>query len=492
MSDLTSAVAAVTNHLPAYVEANNFYVGDVDEVHVSPLIGRVVGDSGRKFNVNLAGRVVNSVLDRMKIASVMVPKDEVATAKLIEIWDKNRLGMTAKTLHRTALSQGDGYMFLWGDPDDDSSVEIHFRSPKTTRVFYDEENPHQKKYASFVWRIAGDTPDDIRIRVNLLYADRIERYISKKGMKGDEDSHYEAFLAEDQEDWLIPNPWNEVTVFHFRTDEPYGRPVHKDAFGPQNAINKLVAVHMGTVDYQGFAQRYRLRADKIVDGAPADYPEDGEESLVGSDEDSLQSGPGTVWDLSDTKSVGEFKVADPDVFLKPINAYARMMGASTATPMRFLEPTGEPPSGESLRADDAPLAEKIGDLQTWLGEEWRAMLVTALRMCGVEVEAVKVDWRPVQIIDYLTGWQTVQAKIAAGVPQAVALQEAGYRPAEVEGWAEGSDKTNLDSKVDMLVKIGAAMQSLGTAVTLGVVDQATVDRIVSQLLDDASGDEQAA
>lgn len=443
MSELMQAVQAVSAAAPGYAQGARFYDGTVSEVFASNLIKRLVGDSAKEYKVNLARRVVDAVLDRLKIASISVPDNPTATAKLQQVWDRNRFGRSAKTLHRRVLSQGDTYVYVESDPDDDANAVAHIRSALTTRVFYDPANPNKKTHAAFVW-VEG-SGDSERIRVTLLYPDRTEEYISRKGSKGDDETQFERYFAEDQDEdeWPLPNESGEVPVFHFRTDEPYGRPEHFDAYGPQNAINKLVGVHMGAVDFQGFPQRYRLRANAIQDGpstTPFDEDEDAGLPTDGEDDgDNLQAGPGTVWDLSNTDSVGQFDAADAKNFIEGINFYARIMGATTATPLRFMDPTGDVPSGESLRADDAPLTEKIGDRQVWLGDEWSSMLRYMLKVAGVEVDSVKVTWQPVQIVTDTEGWNTIKAKIEAGVPREVALAEAGYRPDEIATWVQGWD-----------------------------------------------------
>jgi hypothetical protein len=48
-------------------------------------------------------------------------------------------------------------------------------------------------------------------------------------------------------------------LIHLRVDgQPYGRPIHAKAFGPQDAITKISATNLSTVDAQGFPTRYAL------------------------------------------------------------------------------------------------------------------------------------------------------------------------------------------------------------------------------------------
>ncbi|MGH3992317.1 MAG: hypothetical protein ACRDSN_07595, partial [Pseudonocardiaceae bacterium] len=93
------------------------------------------------------------------------------------------------------------------------------------------------------------------------------------------------------------------------------------------------------------------------------------------------------------------------------------------------------------------------------------------------------------IVDDEQGWRTVLLKVQAGVPAQQALSETGYSAELVDGWLAGSDKANLDSRVDSLVKIGQAMQYLGSAVALGALDATQVDLILRQTLAELVQDE---
>lgn len=88
------------------------------------------------------------------------------------------------------------------------------------------------------------------------------------------------------------------------------------------------------------------------------------------------------------------------------------MAASTATPLRFLEPSGAVPSGEALRADDAPLAKRIEARQGVFAEEWSESLRFA-SLLGEQLPAVDVKWAPVQTVSDKQGWETVLLKMQA-------------------------------------------------------------------------------
>lgn len=489
MSDLIAAVETIRQHAHDYHLAEQYYEGSVGEVFCSAAVRRALRGATGEFDINLARRPVDAVLDRIDITALRVPgSDDISQWLVDAVWTPNRMERYAKTVHWGALTYGDCYLIVWPGVLE-GTVDVHYNSPITTRVFYDPEDPRIKSYAAKMWEVGYG--DGAVTRVNLYYADRIEKYVTKPGTKGVQDADFEPYQDEG-EPWPIPNPFDTVPVFHFRTSEPYGRPEHRGAFGPQNAITKLSTTLMATVDFQGFPQRYGLLDPKASTDDLFDVDPDDESLAPDGSGSNLVASPGTLWKLPGMSSVGQFQPAGVGAFLEPMSAYTRWMAAATATPLRFFDPQGQIPSGEALRADEAPLAARIRDREDFFGEEWSETLRFAAHVLGVEIPVVDVQWRPVQTIDDLQGWQTVAAKIEAGVPTQQALTEAGYTGDVVSGWLEGSEKPNFDSRVDALVKIGQAMQFLGSAVQLGSVEKEQVDAILSQVLGELIRDEPPA
>lgn len=484
VTDVLAAVAAIRDHADDYDLAGRYYSGDVGEMFCSEAVRRALKDAAAGFDVNLARRAVDAVLDRLRILAVSVPGDDTATRALVDrVWVPNRMDRYSKVVHWAALTHGDAYLTVWPG-DDDGTVELHYNSPATTRVFYDPENPRRKSHAAKLW--AEGHGDQRVYRLNLYYADRIEKWVTEPGKKGDEAGDWSEY-APDGEPWPIPNPYDEVPVFHFRTGEPYGRPEHRGAFGPQNAITKLSTTLMATVDFQGFPQRYALtKAGEVTASQVFDDDEDPESGL-----DTAPTGPGVLQHLPGVDKVGQFDPADMDAFLKPLGFYIRAMAAATATPLRFFDPQGQIPSGEALRADEAPLASRITDRAELLTETWEESLVFSARVAGLEPLVPDLKWRPVQIVDDEGGWRTTLLKVQAGVPARQALTETGYTSELVEGWLADSAVPNLDTRLAALGKVAATLQQLGAAVQLGMLDEATAQAVVQTVMGDILGDEGA-
>lgn len=284
----------------------------------------------------------------------------------------------------------------------------------------------------------------------------------------------------------IPAPWG-LTWFHFRNDRPCGYPEHINAYGPQVLINKLIFAHAATIDYQSFPQRYLLGDPKVDDPlmnvVDPDHPEDEEDDPEGEGGTSgLKADPAVVWKLWG-KSVGEFQASDPDQFLKPLDRYIKAMAELTDTPQHaFSKASGDMPSGEAVRGLDGPMLAKIKDRQDRYDPAWQDAYELALLMLGITGVEVDVRWVPAAPVNDLNGLQVLQAKRDLGVPGEVVLNEMGYPDDQIDEWLADSKGDDLGQRLDMLVKVGTAVQALAAGVTAGVVDEPATKAFVSRMI----------
>ena len=107
--DLTEALKALKNAEPDYLEAETFYVGEVDEVLASQKLREQFGDIARKFRVNYARTPVDVMVERTKIQGWTC--SNAAQLAAIELaWENNELGIEAKDAHLKAYEFGDAYI----------------------------------------------------------------------------------------------------------------------------------------------------------------------------------------------------------------------------------------------------------------------------------------------------------------------------------------------------------------------------------------------
>ncbi|RAJ70272.1 SPP1 Gp6-like portal protein [Streptomyces sp. Amel2xB2] len=492
VEDLMDGIAELDDARPEYRQAQRMYDGTVPEVFASSRIRARLDAEGVDFRLNFARTPVDAVIDRLEIAAITADDDE-ANQAITDVWNANQLDLEAPDIHRKACSLGDAYVIALPIEDDDgtvSGIEIHYNSPLTVRAIYSAENPREVDYYIKRW-CQRTSLGDVQ-RAELYYLDgTIERWTTKVGSKGEQAQEWGHWLAapdegeaEDKESWRYDTGWGEPPVFHFRTDRPYGAPEHRGAYGPQNAINKLSATHMGTVDYQGFPQRWALTEAATTDTGdldPGDWDDLDDSPADEGDPSSLKAGPGELLTLRGIRATGQYEAAKPDIFLDPITFYIRAMAQITTTPVTmFDDQTGQEISGESRRQKDAQFVKKIRNRQLSFGGTWRHLFTFVLKRLGFEAAVVDVRWAPPATVEDKTGWETTALKIANGVPRRQALLEAGYRDEQVDEWLSDVDEAELARRVAVLAALADSAQKLSAAAALGVV---TTDQVQSLLGD---------
>lgn len=501
VEDLMQGIAELDDAREGYDQAQEMYDGSAPEVFASSRIRAALAATGVDFKLNFARTPVDAVVDRLEIAAI-TSSDEDHNKVIADVWTDNQLDLEAPDIHRKACSLGDAYVIVLPREDGQGNVvgvDIHYNSPLTVRAVYSAENPREVDFYVKRWCEKGARGADFQ-RAELYYRDgTIERWTTKPGAKGEQAGDWVAWTAtpdegedEDPDSWRIEGEFSRAPVFHFRTDRPFGVPEHYGAYGPQNAINKLSMTHMGTVDYQGFPQRYGLTDAATSDTSdfdPAgddflDYEVDDGTSDTG-DESSLKSGPGEFMILRGIRAAGQFDAAKPDIFLDPITFYIRAMAQITTTPVTmFDDQTGQEISGESRRQKDAQFVKKVQNRQLSFGATWRMVFTFALELLGYPDATVDVRWAPPATVEDKTGWETTALKIQNGVPRRQALLEAGYREEQVDVWLAGVDEAELARRVEVLARVADSAQRLGTATALGAVTPEQVQGLLAGVLSD--------
>lgn len=427
MSDIQVAIDRIAESRDYYWQASVYYEGDQREFFFNENWYRIFRfNPWKNFRFNYTRTVVDSVLNRLEIASILGTSDE-ANAAINKIWEDNDLVIDSDEIHRRALVYGDSYAIAWTN--ERGEVQVDYNSPLTTVVVYDNENPRLKRFAAKMWQNnyhGIGTPE--RVHLNMYYPDRVEKY-ECFGFVDNVVSASAFTLTE-----VVPNPWGEVPVFHFRTQKPYGRPEHYDAYGPQDAINKLIMTHIVTVDYQGAPQRYAL-SNSTNDFEANDYDE---KLTEGENLDALKNGPGELWYLKGVTQVGQFPAADYKTFTEPVSEYVRALASLTSTPLHYFEKASIP-SGESLRTAEAPLLKKVEDRQIMFGATWRDLFRFMLSIQGI-VSDVEVKWVSPESLDTLDSWEVAVKKRIVGVSLLQVLLEMGYDREVADAIVESADE----------------------------------------------------
>lgn len=417
MTILKEVVLAVTDRADEYKEAEDYYEGNVSERFASRNLRKALRTTKHYGQHNYVRVITDAVLNRLEIARVIADNEAAQTA-IDKVIADNDLALEFNEIHRRALEFGDCYALVW--PDENGDTQISYNSPRTTAIVYDPENPRKKAYAVKMWK-DGDPFDSTvkRTRLNVYLPDRVIKY-SADSDEVTEGTQWTNIGTEE-------NPFGEIPVFHFRTHRPYGKPEAREAFGAQDDINKLLATHMFTVDYQGAPQRYALAYT-----GDQDIVDFGDDETERENMNALHSDPGSLWYLKGISNVGQFQPADPKVFWEPIKSLKESMSALTDTPFHYLERGMAGVSGgEGLRVSEAPLLKKVADRQTSFATTWRELFKFVLKIEGLTAN-LEIKWDLVESLDALGQWDVMLKKINAGLSHRQALREAGYEEKEIE------------------------------------------------------------
>ena len=503
LRDLMVGLRKLSDLQPHYREAHDYFTGNVPEYFASAKLARRVEKTGTSFRVNVAKKAVTNITRRMEIGGVTAlgrnGKPSVRlTQALQQMWDDNQLTLEAPSWHERCGEYGDVYAFVWpsevngaGTP---TGVDIFFSTPLQTLAVYDPENPRRISYVIKSWEEGAGARK--RSRANLYYfgdpddpdesrRGRIEKWVTDEGTDGQIPEHWRPHEVEGEE-WPLRNPYGQV-VWHFRTDLPFGTPLHKESYGAQDAINKLIVSLMSTVDFHLIPQRAALTDGDTDDDDDDfdDFGDDDEETATDarrageSGMSNLKTGPGELWILKNTKALVSLPTADPNNFLDPAEFFMRMMAQVTDQPLHMFDPGGDQPSGDSRRQAEGSVTKKVDRLEDLFEASWSGLLTTGMRMLGYgQVSRVDVRWTPSEIVDDAEGWTTAKAKIDAGVPVAQVLIEMGYESDQVQAWLTGNDEQDLRRRVALLAELAKAVRDLGTGVGMGVLPPDLVAAVV--------------
>lgn len=498
-SDLDDALEAMRGAEDGYDTAKAYSDGPVEEVFTSRRVRRLLHNQGISFETLMGDVVIDAVADKLTIEAI-TSDTEARTQLIADVDEANNMALVRPAVMRRALQLGDSYLSAWpvldaaGGPVP-GKVLVSVHSPKAMRVLYDEDEPGTPRVAIQKWTVK--TPLGAkRTRVDLLYDNRIEHFISK-GARSSRAGDFVPYEAEDR-DAVEDNPYG-FPVFHFHgTGLPgeYGTPEHKCFYGTQNKLLKLEISHMAGVDFNTLPQRLGLRDAGRPGPSPVDDLDEDEflaspdgqrtSSTTGDRKSKLSSEPGSFWDLEGYRDVKQLEPTTAAVFLDPRAAYLREGSVVSKTPLHLFDRTGQIPSGESLKTANEPLDNKSGRRKTAFDPTWRAFYAFVLKILGHDDAPVTLAWAPIESTDETTKLAQAKQKQEIGVPVDQSLTELGYKPDDVKRWMDDGDG-GLPQRIALLAQLGDAVGDFASAVAAGLMDQATVQQVVAKLIGDVTG-----
>lgn len=525
MSDLTRGLTELDKARPGYEKAWRMYDGTAREVTAHDTIRPIIERSGELYRANFARKAVRARINRISVSALQVAgsddnspapdsrKPDRQTQLLTDaVTEPNEFDIEIPRWIEMVCAYGDAYLLRWPaalegeETTTAAEVDVFVHSPLHMRAIYDEENTRTIKFVIHAW--STGTGQEQRLRVNLYYDDRVERKISIEATQGEgsstsagwRDEMFQPYTEEHEDDEGVVTGDGPVITYadagvdgmpieHGRTARPYGRPVHFDAYGPQNAITKIMASHLSGLDWSTLPFRFTRSRPGTTGADLNDWDPDSREAPVKAGHsrtppDKFSAKPGTMTKLHDTDEVGQLDGADPSVFLDPLVTYIKVLGETTDTPMNVIDRTGQVESGQSRTARIDDLLSDVANIQRQIAGPIASTCEGSLAMLGQAELTVTVTWAPSSKVTDAEGWQAVKAQQDAGVPIRTTLIEAGYLPEEVDAWA-----SELDGKLTLIERLAEVMTMLGQAVTTMGLGQDAATELFAQLLGEVLGED---
>jgi hypothetical protein len=276
-------------------------------------------------------------------------------------------------VHKEVLRAGDAYVIVW--PDASGRATLFPNHAANITVEYDDEGTGNILWAAKWWAMR-----DKRVRVNLFYPDRVERYVSKQESEIVV-SDARSFLPFDAD---LANPFGVVPVFHFANNADVGdlgRSELEAAIPIQDGLNKSVLDMLVAMEFSAYRQRWAA-------GIEIDFDGDGNKLAP------FKAGVEHLWIAENPQATfGDFAASDLEQFLKVKDSFRIDIASVTGTPLHYFvqESTGFA-SGVSLQQNETRFNAKVRDRQSAFGQVWEDAMKFALQIEGVTDIDVAIQW----------------------------------------------------------------------------------------------------
>lgn len=421
------ALDALAARAPEYQLRERYYAGDHRLLFATERFRNAFGDLFHAFADNLCRVVVNTIADRLEVVGFSLEEgDEAAVDAAWEIWQENRMGHRSKVVHKMALRAGDAYVVVW--PDEHGVPRMHPNSALRMAATYDDEQPGVISAAARLWRLG-----DGRLRLNLYYPDRIEKYATAQTTS---DFYSEGAFRPLEEEPEIDNPWGVVPVVHIANDTEeggFGRSELQDVIPLQDALNKAVADMLVAMEYVALPQRWATGLEVDIDPA------------TGKPKVPFTPGVERVWAVGDADvKFGQFDPANLAQFLDVQNGFRTEIARVSGIPLHYmLLDSGGWPSGEAMKTAEARLTSKVEDAQAAFGNSWEDAMHMALRMLTQDDQTrLSTVWTNPAPRDARTEAETAILRQQLGVSQKQLLQELGYSPEQIDRMATEREESS--------------------------------------------------
>jgi len=411
------AIAAITEAQEDYQRFEDYYLGDHKLEFATDRWKDVFGTMFEEFSDNWCQVVVDSVVHRMEIDGWRSEDDDDAAKRAEDIWDRNSLEVEEDDLHTQTLVKGDAYLIVQPDPDKEKEALLFYNDAIDMSVQYDSSNRRR------IIRAAKRYTDaDGNKWMVIYFPDRTEKWLVPNKTPFAQIWAVAEAIEVMPDGWQlvadIPNPHDEVPVFHFKNralGSTHGISELKNVIPMQNTVNKLLMDLMVGSEFGHYKQKW------ISGGG---HPKDG-----------WKAGAMRLWATTDPNAkFGEFGQIDLEPLVKAIDLVVGHIAKTTQTPLHYLRSSGDMPSGEALKTAESGLVKKCVARQKQWGAAWSAAMDFAILIeTGNKPKSpVKPVWQSPETRHVLEQAQTAQLKAVLGIPlEQLWSEHFGYSEEEI-------------------------------------------------------------
>jgi hypothetical protein len=379
--------------------------------------------------------VVDVVAERLVVGSIRSSRSPDQDAGAWAMWQANNLDATSDQIHTEALKLGCCYGMAWPTPD--GGARISGEHPFQMHARYAGIGDAYPEAAVKLWMV-GDrdlfgtlyTPTTLyRFRTTVI--EQSATFSPRVRMPTVAGARWEPRADDDDGGWLVPNPLGVVPIVRFAT-MPDLLGGYTSEITPilsiQNRINKTTFDRLISQEFCAFPQRWVTGIDVPTD------PETGkpvEPFNTAVDRMLVATSPDTAF--------GQFPASTGDAYLRAIEADVQALATQSRTPPHYLTGgMGQFPSGESVRATEYGLSQKVHNRQTTFGEAWESLVRLAALAANdtalAQDTALGVVWADVEARSESEVVDGLLKMAALGVPHRVLWERWGATPTEADRW----------------------------------------------------------
>jgi hypothetical protein len=387
---------------------------------------------------NMCPAVIRSFTDLVTVQAWSGDGADAANELAATLPLRRVVNLTVREAHRT----GDGYVLVW--PDSKGVVRPWYHRADQVAYKLTADDPDEFEWVAKLWVV--DSGVEVgKGRVNLYYADRVERFITQGKVQHDDTSaadwpegetSYLTFAGDDGGD-TITHQFGKVPWAHLAFDADaqggHGRSVLRDVVPLQDGLNKSVADLI--VGSESFARPLRAlmnyNPDVRIDpqtGMPVQERLDFDptkQSILGV------RGPGPLTQLDPPDATRLTAVQE---------AFASKIARVVGIPITDVLPDiGNVPSGAALRVLSARRTNAVRDFE----QDNAASLVRMMSLLGVE-DAFP-EWADPAPVDGTERLDIAQAKADLGYPLAEVLPDLGEDPDDIRRILAARDAENANA-----------------------------------------------